>query len=378
MSEHAKDHSPELPQPPGAPLAGGQDTPPPAVPVDSVGTQLARRRQELGWTIEHVAGRLNLAPRQIDALEADNLSALPGLASTRGFVRAYAKLLRMDAAPLVAALTQDAGPQEEAIPLRRPISSAPFAPAKLAPMHRSGGGKRLWGLILLALVVAVLAGAWRAGMFEFSPDGLAMTGKPPASDAVDGKAAAPSVSATAPEGAPAADTGSGAMPTDSAGGPAAASAVGASPAAATSPAESPAAVTSSAASPAAANAAAATPSSAGPAAANPPGAAAANATAPANAAPATAAANAAGPVKASSQSALLIKVREECWIEIRRGDKSVTRTLQPGAVETVEVGTGVTVVLGNALGVDVSLNGKPLDVRSRARNNVTRLDLKSS
>jgi cytoskeleton protein RodZ len=358
MSEHAKDHLPELPQAPGAPaVEAGQDTPQPPVPVDSVGTQLARRRQELGWTIEHVASRLNLAPRQIDALEADNLSALPGLASTRGFVRAYAKLLRLDAAPLVAALTQDAGPQEEAIPLRRPISSTTFAPAKLAPMNRGSGGKRLWGLILLALVVLALAGAWRAGLFELSPEGLTVTGKSPlsATDAADGKTASTAVAAaSAPESAPAADAGSPLAPADSAGTQAATASAGSSPAAVSA-------------------------ATAGPAAASPSGVVpAAKQVAPDNALPSAGTDNSADQVKASSNSALLIKVREECWVEIRRGNKSVTRTLQAGAMETVEVGSGVTVVLGNALGVDVSLNGKTLDVRSKARNNVTRLDLKSS
>src|SRR5688572_9646060 len=55
--------------------------PPPLAP----GVQLAARRQQLNMTVEQVANQLNLAPRQIQALEADNYRALPGMASVRGF-----------------------------------------------------------------------------------------------------------------------------------------------------------------------------------------------------------------------------------------------------------------------------------------------------
>src|ERR1700736_2109394 len=65
------------------------------------GAQLAAQRQALNWSIEQVANQLNLAPRQIQAIEADNYAALPGMASVRGFIRAYAKLLKIDAAPLL-------------------------------------------------------------------------------------------------------------------------------------------------------------------------------------------------------------------------------------------------------------------------------------
>lgn len=364
MSDQARPQSPELPQQPGLSESTSQsDAPYDVQPAQSMGRQLAQRRQELGWTVEHVAGRLNLAPRQIDALESDNLTALPGLASTRGFVRAYAKLLRIDSAPLVAALSQEAGPQEEGIPLRRPISSTPFAPAKLAPMNRASGGKKLWGWIALAVVVLAVAGAWRAGLFDSALNGMVNRGEGAPTQASASASASPesastpaAIGASAPEDKSAAASGasgaSGAAPANAS----SPSAPGAEPAGAATAATAPAAATS------ATNAAAAI-----------------NASPANNAAPAvTAPTPAAEPTQATAARALVIKAKEECWIDIRRGGKSVTRTLKPGAVETVEVGAGVTVVLGNALGVEVNLDGKPIDVRAKARNNVTRLDLKSS
>jgi cytoskeleton protein RodZ len=317
-----------------------------------MGSQLARRRQELGWSVEQVAGRLNLAPRQIDALESDNLSALPGLASTRGFVRAYAKLLRIDAAPLVATLTKEAGPQEEVIPLRRPISSTPFAPAKLAPMKRGGSGSWLWGVLALAIFVLAVAGAWRAGLFESALDGLVhgRESAPLAEPATASVPSAPAVAAMAPAGASTADN----QPAIAAGDASAPAVNASTPAAAASPAPAPTPVP------------AARDSRAGLALA-----------ATAQIAPTSGAA--AEAIKPAPARALVIKAQQTCWIEIRRGDKSVaTRTLQPGAVETIDVGAGATVVLGNASGVEVSLDGKPLDVRTKARNNVTRLELKST
>ncbi len=56
-------------------------------------------RESKEWTIAYVASQLNLAPRQIHALETDNYAALPGLVSVRGFIRSYAKLLKIDAKP---------------------------------------------------------------------------------------------------------------------------------------------------------------------------------------------------------------------------------------------------------------------------------------
>lgn len=82
--------------------AGNADT---AAPV-SAGALLREARERLGLTIADAAAQTKLAPRQIEALEADDYQHLPEMAFVRGFVRSYAKVLQIDAQPLLAALPQ--------------------------------------------------------------------------------------------------------------------------------------------------------------------------------------------------------------------------------------------------------------------------------
>jgi cytoskeleton protein RodZ len=108
---------------------------------------LPARRAELGITIEDIANQLKFSPRQIEALEAGRFDALPGTTFARGMIRNYARLLKIDPAPLLAQLGASGfGPQvrpEEAVSLRRPI---PF----------SEGGKHV-NLIYAVLSVVLLA-----------------------------------------------------------------------------------------------------------------------------------------------------------------------------------------------------------------------------
>jgi cytoskeleton protein RodZ len=67
-----------------------------------VGETLARARAALGLTVVDVALQLKFAPRQIEALEQERFEQLPPGTFTRGMVRAYARLLRLEADPLVA------------------------------------------------------------------------------------------------------------------------------------------------------------------------------------------------------------------------------------------------------------------------------------
>ena len=75
-------------------------------PVDEVraGDGLRRTREAQGLSISEVAHALKLNPRQIEALEAGRFDLLPGFAFTRGFLRNYARLLKIDPAPFLAQL----------------------------------------------------------------------------------------------------------------------------------------------------------------------------------------------------------------------------------------------------------------------------------
>ncbi len=69
----------------------------------SAGPWLAKARKDHNLSIADVAAKLRLAPRQIEAIEADDYERLPGKTIVRGFVRNYARLLQLDPAQVVAA-----------------------------------------------------------------------------------------------------------------------------------------------------------------------------------------------------------------------------------------------------------------------------------
>ncbi len=69
--------------------------------IVGVGSVLSAARQRQGLSVADVARQLKLAVRQIEALEADDYKNLPRITFVRGFVRNYAKLLQIDAEPLL-------------------------------------------------------------------------------------------------------------------------------------------------------------------------------------------------------------------------------------------------------------------------------------
>jgi cytoskeleton protein RodZ len=72
----------------------------------TAGAVLAAARVEKGLAVEQVAGQLRLSSSQIKAIEADDFDALSGTVFARGYVRNYARLLGMNAAPLLSAMAQ--------------------------------------------------------------------------------------------------------------------------------------------------------------------------------------------------------------------------------------------------------------------------------
>lgn len=67
----------------------------------TVGAELQRAREARGLALSEVAQQLKFAPRQLEALEQEQFSALPGATFARGMVRSYARLLKLDPDPLV-------------------------------------------------------------------------------------------------------------------------------------------------------------------------------------------------------------------------------------------------------------------------------------
>ncbi|MGB9094145.1 MAG: RodZ domain-containing protein [Gallionella sp.] len=123
-----------------------QTAPTPASP--SLGAMLREARNQLGMSIADVAAQTKFAPRQIEALEAEDYANLPETAFLRGFVRSYAKILNLDADTLLAALPQAKSPAPELVPASVDV---PF------PEDRSAQ-KNLILLVAALLMAVIVAG----------------------------------------------------------------------------------------------------------------------------------------------------------------------------------------------------------------------------
>ena len=66
------------------------------------GQQLKLAREACGLSLEAVNAETNLSVKYLQALEADDFGALPGLAFARGYARRYAQLVNLDGATLIA------------------------------------------------------------------------------------------------------------------------------------------------------------------------------------------------------------------------------------------------------------------------------------
>jgi cytoskeleton protein RodZ len=67
------------------------------------GGVLRMSREEQKLSVQEIATRLRLSAKQIEAIEADNFAALPESTIVRGFIRNYAKQLKIAAEPLLEA-----------------------------------------------------------------------------------------------------------------------------------------------------------------------------------------------------------------------------------------------------------------------------------
>ena len=72
--------------------------------TEAVGSTLKAAREARGLSISEVAQSLKFAPRQLEALEQERFDLLPGGTFVRGMVRSYARLLKLEADPLVEAV----------------------------------------------------------------------------------------------------------------------------------------------------------------------------------------------------------------------------------------------------------------------------------
>jgi len=118
-----------------------------ARPGKSAGEILRSARLERGLSIQDVARQLRLSVRQVTALEDDDYSKLSSATFLRGFVRNYAKLLRVDPSPLLR-LIEEALPPPQTQTISYQIEGIPFP---------SGRNQRKRALIMGGVVILVLS-----------------------------------------------------------------------------------------------------------------------------------------------------------------------------------------------------------------------------
>ena len=163
--------------------------------VVTAGAMLRAGREAAGLTIASVAQQLKLAPRQVTALEDGDLAALPGRTFVRGFIRNYARLLRLDTDEVLAALPDAAAPatseQSSLAPTPRPMGELP------ADANRRPSPAR-WAIPLALVAVVTVAAVYEMARPPAEPVRPAATDKP---------APAPTPIAPAAEAVPAATPG---------------------------------------------------------------------------------------------------------------------------------------------------------------------------
>lgn len=293
------------------------DEPITAAAAPGPGARLAQARRDLHLTHEEVAAKLHLASRQIQALEEDDYSVLPGPTYVRGYLKSYALLLGLAPEPVLEAharsIARPAAPDYSTIARQKEITSE----------HHQ---VRFVTYVVIVIVIG-LAFAWWQGREPNAPHPLLA---PPQVEAP----------ATVAPVAPGAET-------------------------ETRPAD-------------AAPVVAAAPAPAAPTAATPaPAAPAASTAVPAPAAVVAPPAASTSPLPAGPRAKLVLTADQDSWADIRdaRQMKLLYETVPAGRTVTLEGVAPLSVFLGNAAGVRLDYNGRAVDVARHKRGMMARFTL---
>lgn len=295
-------------------------------PEVSVGLVLRQARESRQMSVADVAQLLKISYRQVDALESDNWDALPGQTFVLGFIRNYARLLHLDATPLLQQIKAAQTPDNPNIVL-------PEASAASLPQPGQGKRRDLAAVAGAALMVGVAVAAYFLVPADFWQ--------------------------SAPEPEPVAETAAEAEP-EQAFPPAVPAEGNSSEAAATAaPEQTPAGVVPPAAAPAPAPVAAAAPA------------------AVATPAPVTVSPPAPSGAVAAGQARFKFRFEQPSWVEVK--DKSgqiVFSQLNPaGSEREVEGVPPFSLVVGNASHVKLTYKGRDVPLEPRSKDDVARVSL---
>lgn len=294
----------------------------------SAGTILAAARERVGLSQQQAADELYMTLGKVRALENDEFERLHSDTFIRGYLRAYANLLKIDVEQVLAAYerhTQQTG-----------------AHAHPSPKSDEPSGNKMWlfvGVVLLALLVLWLISVWfldnkKTAQYPLSsglssPESLPVSVLPAA--ASSSVAQSSDVQSSNVQSSDAQDSGQSSAGVSSVSGQ-----VQAASSAALAPVANQAAVETFAAS---------------------------------------------SPLSASQSSLALDQLHfvfsDECWLEVSdsRGDVLATELQRPGSSLTVTGRAPFDVKLGNAPAVSLTLNGKPVTIETLHGTQVLTLKL---
>jgi cytoskeleton protein RodZ len=302
------------------------------------GALIKAARERQGMHIATLAAAIKVAPRKIEALEADRWDELPGPTFTRALAQAVCRALKTDPAPVMELL---------------PAADTSMLDSSFGDLNEPFAGRGGRDSAPLARLLAVLSGPWVIASFVLVLAAAAVWWLPAgslsrlagggASGAAGGGSASSSQVATAPTG------------------------VGATPSAAAQPA----------ADSGAAIAVPAFPASPSSAAVGTPMAAAGDTAATTASQPLQTAAAPPG-AAAELKGDLRIQCSGRTWVEIvnARGWVLVSRNLEAGESIALDGLPPLQVAIGNVTATQMTYKGQPVDLASRARDNVARVELR--
>ncbi|GAB2888086.1 cytoskeleton protein RodZ [Uliginosibacterium flavum] len=312
-------------------------------------------REARGLSLNQVSAQLKLAPRQLEAIERGDLSALPGSAFSRGFVRNYARFLQLDPAPFLALIDASEGRPAAA------ISSQIYSPS-LGRMPTPGNPRfsALPAALMVLLLAGVLGAGWYFQWFEVREEGVLLEEGVQSEPDAEALLRAPFETLTALSQPSSVQS----MPR----------ALASSPASASTPAPSSgAAVENNIPLPVSAQSAPQVRQSA-------PSAAQGLLPAVRQSAPSLPVARQSAPLNvpqaaASSLPRIVLAFEGESWVEVRdAADKVVfARMNQAGVLQEVQGNGPFVLVIGNAPKVKLSWKGKPVDLTPYIKGDVARV-----
>lgn len=281
----------------------------------AAGALLRAGREAAGLSVAAVAQQLKLAPRQVAALEDGDFAKLPGRTFIRGFMRNYARLLRLDSDAVLAALPESAAAlsleHPSLAPTPRPMGELP------AEVHAKPNPAR-WAIPLALAAIVTVAAVYEisrppaevAKSVAFDKPELVASPVAPITDAAP--AAAPAGTATALPNPLAAGGEAAPVARDDAGGKTESNQAAAS-----------------------------------------------------------------GPTE-SSNAPIALAFRGKSWVEVRdaTGVLIAQVTGSAGGTQVVNGRAPFDVILGNAAAVNVTWQGRPFDTTPYTRQNVARFTLR--